>query len=35
MVQFSPVFTITTLDYDKDGNEELLLCGNINESRLR
>ena len=33
--QFSPVFTITTLDYDKDGNPDLLLCGNINHGRLR
>jgi len=33
--QFSPVFTITPIDYDKDGNEDLLLCGNINHARLR
>ncbi len=33
--QFSPVFTITALDYDKDGNEDLLFCGNINHARLR
>ena len=33
--QFSPVYTITTLDYDHDGKEDLLLCGNINNSRLR
>jgi hypothetical protein len=33
--QFSPVFTITPLDYDKDGNTDLLLCGNINHARLR
>jgi enediyne biosynthesis protein E4 len=33
--QISPVFTITPLDYDKDGNEDLLLCGNINHARLR
>jgi hypothetical protein len=33
--QFSPVFTITQLDYDKDGNKDLLLCGNINHARLR
>ena len=33
--QFSPVFTITPLDYDKDGNMDLLLCGNINQARLR
>lgn len=33
--QYSPVFTITSFDYDKDGNEDLLLCGNINKARLR
>ena len=33
--QFSPVFTITQLDYDKDGNMDILLCGNINHARLR
>lgn len=34
-VQYSPVFTITTLDYNHDGNEDLLLCGNINKAKLR
>jgi hypothetical protein len=29
------VFTVTPLDYDKDGNEDILLCGNINHARLR
>jgi hypothetical protein len=33
--QFSPVFTITPLDYDGDGNKDLLLCGNIYQSRIR
>ncbi len=33
--QFSPVFTITQLDYNKDGNKDILLCGNINHARLR
>jgi hypothetical protein len=33
--QFSPVFTITVLDYDKDGNQDVLLCGNISHARLR
>jgi hypothetical protein len=33
--QFSPVFTITSLDYDKDENPDLLLCGNINQARLQ
>jgi hypothetical protein len=34
-VQSSPVYTITALDYDHDGNKDLLLCGNINQARLR
>ncbi|SHN11859.1 VCBS repeat-containing protein [Mucilaginibacter sp. OK098] len=34
-VQSSPVYTITELDYDHDGNQDLLLCGNINRARLR
>jgi hypothetical protein len=34
-VQFSPVYTITALDYDHDGNQDLLLCGNVNRARLR
>ena len=29
------MFTITSFDYDKDGNEDILLCGNINHARLR
>ncbi|MDQ6903220.1 MAG: VCBS repeat-containing protein [Bacteroidota bacterium] len=33
--QLSPVFTITSLDYDKDGNPDLLLCGNTEHARLR
>ncbi len=33
--QFSPVFTVTTLDYNSDGNPDLLLCGNINQARLQ
>lgn len=33
--QFAPVYTITPLDYDHDGNEDLLLCGNISHGRLR
>ena len=33
--QFSPVFTITPIDYDNDGHKDLLLCGNINQARLR
>ncbi|MEO6314695.1 MAG: VCBS repeat-containing protein [Chitinophagaceae bacterium] len=33
--QYSPVYSITALDYDKDGNQDLLLCGNINHARLK
>lgn len=33
--QFAPVFTITDIDYDKDGNTDILLCGNISHARLR
>ncbi len=33
--QQSPIFTITPLDYNNDGKEDLLLCGNINKARLR
>ena len=33
--QFSPVFTIHTLDYNGDGHTDLLLGGNINEARIR
>ncbi|NBA88767.1 RNA-binding protein [Emticicia sp. CRIBPO] len=33
--QFSPVFTITSLDYNKDGKKDLLLCGNIDRARLK
>jgi hypothetical protein len=33
--QYSPVCTITTLDYDHDGKDDLLLCGNINKARIR
>ena len=29
------MFTITELDYDKDGNPDLLLCGNIKHARIR
>jgi hypothetical protein len=33
--QYAPVCTITSLDYDHDGKEDLLLCGNMNHARLR
>ncbi|WP_375446938.1 VCBS repeat-containing protein [uncultured Fibrella sp.] len=34
-VQFSPICAMTTLDYDHDGNADLLMAGNINQARLR
>ncbi|MDO9376142.1 MAG: VCBS repeat-containing protein [Ferruginibacter sp.] len=34
-VQFSPIFTLNTLDYNKDGKADLLLCGNTNQAKLR
>ena len=33
--QYSPVCAIHVLYYDKDGNEDVLLCGNINQAKLR
>jgi hypothetical protein len=33
--QYSPVFTITTLDCDRDGYTDVVLGGNINEARIR
>jgi hypothetical protein len=33
--QFAPIFTINTIDYDKDGKLDLILCGNINQARIR
>jgi hypothetical protein len=33
--QYMPVYTITPLDHNKDGHEDLLLCGNMNKARLR
>ncbi|MFA6085687.1 VCBS repeat-containing protein [Mucilaginibacter sp.] len=34
-VQYAPVFTINLLDYDGDGNNDLLMCGNIDHTRVR
>lgn len=34
-VQVSPVYTITSLDYNADGKKDLLLCGNVSKARLR
>lgn len=33
--QVAPVFTVTALDYDRDGHKDLLLCGNATKSRIR
>ncbi len=34
-VQYAPVYAIQVLDYDLDGNQDLLLCGNNNHMKLR
>jgi enediyne biosynthesis protein E4 len=34
-VQSSPIFTITSLDFNKDGKKDLILAGNINHARLK
>ena len=34
-VQYAPVFTITSLDYNSDGYQDALLGGNIHQARLR
>ena len=33
--QYSPVHSITVLDYDADGRDDILLCGNNSYSKLR
>ena len=33
--QFAPVYAIQALDFDKDGNQDLLLCGNNSHLKLR
>ncbi|HMI66235.1 MAG TPA: hypothetical protein VK517_09385, partial [Cyclobacteriaceae bacterium] len=33
--QYAPVYSILVLDYDKDGSEDVLLCGNLNHAKLR
>ena len=33
--QMSPVYVIIPLDYNADGNEDLILGGNINHARLK
>lgn len=34
-VQYSPVYTINTMDYNGDGNTDLLLCGNNSHTKIR
>src|SRR5262249_170503 len=34
-VQYSPVYTIDTLDFNKDGKTDLLLCGNNSHAKIR
>jgi hypothetical protein len=33
--QYAPIYTINTLDFNDDGHKDLLLCGNINNARIR
>lgn len=33
--QYAPVHTITILDYNRDGNDDVLLCGNNSHTKLR
>ena len=33
--QAAPIFTITTLDFNKDGKNDIFLAGNINHARLK
>jgi hypothetical protein len=33
--QYAPIYAMTSLDYDHDGQLDLLLAGNINQARLR
>jgi hypothetical protein len=33
--QYAPVHTITVLDFDKDGNDDVLLCGNNLHTKIR
>lgn len=34
-VQYAPIYTIIVTDYDQDGRKDLVLCGNLNKSRLK
>lgn len=33
--QYAPVYTVTVLDYNEDGRQDLLLCGNNTHAKLR
>ena len=33
--QYAPVHTITVLDFNHDGNEDVLLCGNNHHPKIR
>ena len=33
--QASPVYALSSLDYNNDGHPDLLLAGNLNQARLR
>jgi hypothetical protein len=34
-VQYSPVYAMEKVDYNKDGNEDLILCGNHSRFKIR
>ncbi|MFY7910217.1 MAG: VCBS repeat-containing protein [Emticicia sp.] len=34
-VQYAPIFTVSTFDYNNDGNKDLILGGNLNKARLK
>jgi hypothetical protein len=33
--QYAPIYTINSFDFNEDGHKDLLLCGNINNARIR
>ncbi len=33
--QYAPIYTLNVLDFNQDGNKDLILCGNINNARIR
>ena len=33
--QFTPIFAFATLDYDHDGKKDIVICGNLNKTRLK